>query len=399
MPAELPARRAGTQPAVLLTNAEERSMLAACRSLQRAGYDVGAASYTQLAPAQWSRSCRWRVRVLDPRRDTSGFVAQLRAALTRRPYATLIPGSDSALLAISREREHLSDLTELGLPAHAVVERALSRTHLTEAARKAGLTVITSIRCADLDEALTAARSLGFPVVLKSIDAAFAGAGTVSGAPKGRLVGSEAELRREASDFHAGLLLQPVVPGEPISFAGVIAAGRLRAVAVARYLRMWPANGGSVAFAETIATTPALEQRVCALLAEIGWEGIFELELIRTGARDAKDFVPIDLNPRPYGSMALAAAAGAPLAAIWCDWLLHKEARADDQPVRARAGVRYRWEDGELRHLAWQLRHRHLRAALIPLRPRRGITHAHLQLDDPLPLLARVAYLSKRALA
>ena len=246
MPADLPASRAGARPAVLLTNAEERSMLAACRSLRRAGYDVGAASSTWLAPTQWSRACRWRARVVDPRQDTPGFVAQLRAALARRPYATLIAGSDSALLAISREREHLSDLTVLGLPAHPIVERALSRAHLAEAAGKAGLTAIASIRCVDLHEALAAARTLGFPVVLKSIDAALAAGGTVSGAPKGRLVQSEAELRREAGDFHAGLLVQPVVPGEPISFAGVIADGRLRAVAVARYLRMWPATGGSV---------------------------------------------------------------------------------------------------------------------------------------------------------
>ncbi len=373
-------------------------MLAACRSLARAGYDVGAASDTRLAPTHWSRACRWRVRVVDPRRDAPGFVAQLRAALSHRPYATLIAGSDSALLAISREREQLADLTTLGLPAHAIVERALSRTQLAEAAREAGLTAIASIRCTDIGEALAAARSLGFPVVLKSIDAALASAGMVSGAPKGRIVRSESELLREAGDFHEGLLVQRMVPGEPISFAGVIADGHLRAVAVARYLRMWPATGGSVVFAETIAAAPALEERVGALLAAIGWEGLFELELIRTGARGAEDFVPIDLNPRPYGSLALAAAAGAPLAATWCDWLLHREARDGDRLVRARAGVRYRWEDGDLRHLAWQLRHRHLRAALRPLRPRRGVAHAHIQLGDPLPLLARVAYLSKRAL-
>jgi predicted ATP-grasp superfamily ATP-dependent carboligase len=400
--AELPPSRTGAdpgaRPAVLLTNAEERSMLAACRSLQRAGYDVGAASSTRLAPAQWSRACRWRERVVDPRRDASGFVAQLRVALTRRPYATLIAGSDSALLAISRERERLSDLTTLGLPAHAIVERALSRTQLARATAAVGLTAIDSIRCAGADEALAAARSLGFPVVLKSIDAALGDAKTVSGAPKGRLVHSEAELRHEAGDFHDGLLVQPVVRGEPISFAGVVAGGRLRAVAVARYLRMWPVAGGSVTFAETIPVAPALERQVGALLAEIGWEGIFELELIGTRAREAADFVPIDLNPRPYGSMALATAAGAPLAAVWCDWLLRGADGVGDRPVRARAGVRYRWEDGDLRHLAWQLRHRDLRAALQPLRPYRAVAHAHFRRGDPLPLGARVAYLSKRAL-
>ncbi len=374
-------------------------MLAACRSLQRAGFDVGAASFTTLAPTQWSRACRWRVRVADPRRDALSFVEQLRAELTRRPYAVLIPGSDSALLAISRERERLQDLTAIGLPAQLIVERALSRTHLAASARIAGLSAVASTHCAGVDEALAAGRALGFPVVLKSTDAAFAGASAVSGAPKGRLVQSEAELRSVASDFRDSLLVQPVVLGEPISFSGVIAEGRLLAVVVARYLRMWPPSGGSVTFAETILAPPGLAERVQGLLADIGWEGIFELELIRTGASGQSDFVPIDLNPRPYGSMALASAAGAPLAAIWCDWLLRRGTLVThNRPAQAQPGVHYRWEDGDLRHLAWQLRHRHIRASLGPLRHRRGTTDAHFQRGDPLPQLARIAYLSKRAL-
>jgi predicted ATP-grasp superfamily ATP-dependent carboligase len=386
------------RPAVLLTNAEERSMLAACRSLKRAGYEVGATSFTSLAPTQWSRTCRWRPRVPDSRVDAAGFVERLRAELTHRPYAALIPGSDSALLAISRERERLLGLTAVGLPAHSIVERALSRTQLAESAREAGLPVIASTPCADVREALAAASTLGFPVVLKSTDAALLCAGAVSGAPKGRLVQNEVELRREVSDFHAGLLVQSVVPGEPISFGGVIAGGRLLAIVVARYLRMWPPSGGSVTFAETIPAPPGLAERVQGLLADIGWEGIFELELISTGAPGQSDFVPIDLNPRPYGSMALASAAGTPLAAIWCDWLLQRgTCVTHDRPARAQPGVYYRWEDGELRHMWQEFRSGGHRSALAPLRPHRGVAHAHFQSSDPLPLIARGLYLCKRA--
>jgi predicted ATP-grasp superfamily ATP-dependent carboligase len=135
-----------------------------------------------------------------------------------------------------------------------------------------------------------------------------------------------------------------------------------------------------------VPSPPALEDMVERLLAVIGWEGIFELELIQSGPRH---FVPIDFNPRPYGSMALATAAGVPLATIWCDWLLGRR----PQPARARPGCRYRWEDGDLRHLAWQLRRRHYGAAVASLRPHRDVTHAHFKLTDPLPLLASGLYL------
>jgi predicted ATP-grasp superfamily ATP-dependent carboligase len=374
---------------VLITNAEERSMLAACRSLHQGGYDVTAASYTAFAPAQWSRSCTRRLRIVDARTDASRFVKQLRQELARRPYATLIPGSDSALLAVSQGREYLRELTDLGLPSASVIERALSRESLAGAAEQAGLAPVVSVLCVGVEQALAAARRLGFPVVLKSAQAALLSAGVASGAPKGRLVQNEAELRREAPDFDAGLLVQPVVPGEPISFGGVIAEGRLLAVVVARYLRMWPPSGGSVTFAETIPAPPELAERVQGLLVGIDWEGIFELELIKSATGG---FVPIDLNPRPYGSMALANAAGAPLTAIWCDWLLGR----DPQPAYARSGYHYRWEDGDLRHMVWQLRRGRSGSAVGPLRPHRSVTHAHFQGSDPLPLLARGLYLGKR---
>ena len=121
---------------------------------------------------------------------------------------------------------------------------------------------------------------------------------------------------------------------------------------------------------------------VQALLTGIGWEGIFELELIHT---EDERFIPIDLNPRPYGSMALAVAAGAPLPAIWCEWV----AGGDPQPARAQPGHRYRWEDADMRNGLWQLRHGNLRAAAAAARPRRRVTHAYLRIADPLPLLVR----------
>jgi predicted ATP-grasp superfamily ATP-dependent carboligase len=392
-------------PRVLLTNAEERSMLAACRGLHRAGYEVTCASFTALAAAQWSRACHRRLSVADPRRDAGRFVEQLRGELTRLPYTALLPGSDSALLAISRGRERLAGLTALGLPAAEVIERVLSRERLAEAAREAGLTAAESIRCAGPDEVPRAAHELGFPVVLKSTHAVLAGIGgdggdAAPGAPKGQIVGSEDELGELAATFGAPLLVQRVIPGELISCGGVHAGGRLPGVAVSRYLRTWPPDGGSVTFSETMAPPPGLEDAVRRLLGILGWEGIFELELIRPSrSADAPGsgpagFVAIDLNPRPYGSMALANAAGAPLATIWCDWLLGRHPRR----ALARPGCRYRWEDGDLRHLAWQLRRGRYRAAAAVLRPHRNVTHAHFEISDPLPLPIRGLHLASRAL-
>jgi predicted ATP-grasp superfamily ATP-dependent carboligase len=368
-------------PRVLLTNAEERSILAACRSLHTTGYAVSAIAFAPYAATHWSRACTERLRMADPGRDGERFVEDLRRGLTRRRYAVLVPGSDRALLAISRGRERLEGLTRLGLPSPASVERSLDREAMAEVAATVGFSPAESIRCTSLDEGRAAARALGLPLILKAPRTASQVDGAVQRTPPSRRVATEQELA-EAQSAHPGVfLVQRVEAGLPLSFAGVMAGGRLLGVAVARYRRTWPVNAGNAAFAETIAAAPVLEDMVQALLAGLGWEGIFELELIQAGDR----FVPIDLNPRPYGSMALAAAAGAPLAAIWCDWLLEHNPR----PVRARPGYRYRCEDADLRHLLWQLRHGNPRAAFDAARPRRKVTHAYFRIADPLPLFIR----------
>ena len=131
------------------------------------------------------------------------------------------------------------------------------------------------------------------------------------------------------------------------------------------------------AFAETVARSGrALTDRARALLGSLGWQGIFQLQLLELA--DGRLAV-IDLNPRVFASIALDADAGANLAAVWCDWLLGR----DPAPVTARPARRYRWEEGDLCNFAWQLRHRRLRAAAGVLLPHRRVTHAVVPRDRP----------------
>jgi hypothetical protein len=100
----------------------------------------------------------------------------------------------------------------------------------------------------------------------------------------------------------------------------------------------------------------------------------------------------IDFNPRVFASIALDNFAGANLAAVWCDWLLGR----NPFPVVAQPDRRYRWEEGELCHFAWQLRHRRLRAAVQAVLPHRRVTHSWFRLTDPEPLVARGVDLALR---
>ena len=206
-----------------------------------------------------------------------------------------------------------------------------------------------------------------------------------------RILRDEAALAEALPGFPLPATVQRFEEGAaPVSVGGVIASGRLLGSAVSRYRRLWPPEAGSVAFSETIAPPPGLLDRTEAVVGSLGWEGIFELELLATN----DGFSVLDLNPRPYGSLALAVKAGANLPAIWCDWLLGRE----PVPVIAEPGARYRWEDADVGHFFWQLRRHHWRAAGRVLVPHRRVTHALFRLSDPAPLAARAALIAKRRL-
>jgi len=373
---------------VLLTDAEERAVLGACRGLTRAGYRVCAVARGRPAATHWSRSCAERVVLPDARRDAHDFVDRLEELVGTGRYAALIPGTDASLLAISEHRDRIGSSTRLGLPSREAVRRSVDKRVLLEVAVGVGLAQPKSQACADPDQAEAAAEELGYPVVLKPVQTFL----PVNGGFRQQrvvLVNDVEELRRSLSELTPPLIIQHYERAGFLSCTGVFAGGRLLALTTSRVLRLWPPLAGMHAYSETVRAPDGLAERVSRLLADVGWQGIFQLQMLELA--DGRLSV-IDLNPRVFASITLDDSAGANLAAVWCDWLLGR----DPLPVVARPARRYRWEEGELCHLAWQLRHRRLRAATAVLLPHRRVTHSWFRVTDPGPLVARALDLASR---
>jgi D-aspartate ligase len=374
---------------VLITDAEERAVLGACRALRSGGYRVSAIGRLKPAATHWSRHCAERIWLPDPRESVSAFVDGLEDVLKRNEYEVLIAGSDASLLAISEHRHRLEHLTRLGLPSHEVVRRSVDKLLLHDLATAAGLHPPPSLACMDLAEAAPAAAELGFPVAVKPAQS-FLASGEGLRQQRIAIVKDRAALMSVLPQFDTPFIVQRYErEGSLFSCTGVIAGGRLLALTTSRVRRMWPPQGGMHTFSETVAPPRGLTRRVRALLDSLEWQGIFQVQMLELDAR----FAVIDLNPRVFASVTLDARAGANLPAVWCGWLLGRK----PYPVRARAGLRYRWEEGEVCHLFWQLRRGRLRAAAAVVRPHRRVVHAWFRLTDPGPLVARAIYLGLRA--
>ncbi len=365
------------KPGVLLTDAHARSTVGTCECLAREGFRVGAATSDPPAPGQWSRRVSTRLSLPDPRAEPRLFAEQVAVATRAGDFATVLPGSDASLLALSDHRDLFEDRVRLGLPASKVVDRCVNKVTLLADAAMAGLAAPPSVVCEDAEEAISTVAGFGYPVLLKPRQTVF----DDNGERKQRqsaIVEDEAALQAALPEFGLPCLVQRFEPGDTVSIAGVAAGDRLLAIAFSRYARTWPPKAGPVSSSRTEMPPADLATRAADLIRRLGWQGIFELELI---ARADGGFATIDFNPRLYGSIALATRAGAPIPKVWCDWLLRGEA----DECAASAGVFYRWEEAEVRNLLLRLRSGRLRDALEVIRPRRPLARAYLRWSDPLP--------------
>jgi predicted ATP-grasp superfamily ATP-dependent carboligase len=375
---------------VLVTDGEDRAALAACRGLARAGHTVGVAAARRFALAQSSRGCT-KALVVPDSLGAEPFAQAIAETLHAGSYDAVLPTTDAALLALSSFRQLLPDSIKLGLPPEDVVARSLDKPALVAAASGVGLAVAESEECADGRHALSGAEKFGFPVVVKPATSIVV---RENGARReaARVVRGPAQLDEAVAALGPRALVQRYYEGAAVlSLGGVASAQGFAALVAARWRRRWPPLDGAASFAETVIPPPSVVERAEALVAALGWKGIFELELLDLGRGE---FAPIDFNPRPFGWMTLSVRAGANLPAIWLE-SLSEPARAT---VVARPGLRYRWEEGDLRHLLWQLQHRRLGAAASALRPQRRVAHAYFELRDPAPLGAAAFGLARRSL-
>ena len=256
-------------------------------------------------------------------------------------------------------------------------------------ATAAGLEALPSVEVsyADLDEL---PEDLPLPGVAKPhASVTTASDGQISRTPV-HLVEDRDDVRRLLeANREISWLIQRRVTGTLAAIGGVAWEGRMVCAVHQISPRIWPPERGITAFARTIAPDAHREKAVAAILSEIGWSGIYGMQFLLV---DGKSY-PIDLNPRIYGSIPLAIAAGLNLPAIWMDLLLGREPEAGAY----RVGTRYRVEATDPRALwaAWQQGRR--REAIRGALPHPNTAHAVVSPRDPWPASALLTKLFKRS--
>jgi ATP-grasp in the biosynthetic pathway with Ter operon len=359
---------------VILTGGENAGTLAAGRALRVAGFEPWnlATGNVDLNLLARSRACAGSLGGPDPAVCPLGFVRALVDAAERVAAVAVMPGTESAMLALAGTEREFPDRVAVGACSVEATNRALAKDGVARIARAVGLDTPRWEIVHD------GGWDGGFPCVVKPPRSELR-------TPDGFLVRHNVEYVRDSVELERALaklpghrgLVEEYVPGRLHAIGGVFWGGRLVCAVHHAADRIWRPRCGVMAYARTIPPDHELETRVSELLLRLGWQGVFQLQFIDDGTTRRA----IDLNPRFYESMGLTIAAGTNVPAIWMQLLLGRT--PDIKPYRV--GVRFRNETRDPRailDLAW---HGQPAKALAAALPRRHTTHPVLTASDPHP--------------
>jgi len=385
-------RAAKPAPAGALVLGADYRALGVVRSLGRRGVPVWVIRDGDDALAARSRYARRR---LDwPR---SGANAQLAFLLgladTGAGGFALIPSGDETAAFVARHHDALSARYAVTVPPWATMRFAYDKRLTYPLARGLGLDVPWTAAPRDrADLADLAAREIRYPVVIKpAFKETF---NRLTAAKAWRVDDRAALLRRydEASALVAPetIMVQELIPGggeAQFSYAALCADGEPLAALTARRTRQYPADFGRAStYVETV-DRPQIEAPARALLRELGWTGLVEVEFKRD-PRDGRHKL-LDVNPRVWGWHTLCGRAGVDFPS-----LMWRAACGEPvPPVTARPGVRWVRTTTDLPVVAREVlaRRMSVRAYARSLRgPREGAIFAR---DDVRPAVSEVPQL------
>lgn len=364
--------------ALILEDGYSRQALTASRALAAAGWEVGIGAHRTRGVAACSRATSHDHRVTAPEQDLDRFVEGVNAAISNVGYELVFGARDVEVLALSARRHEID--AQVPHPPHEHVLRALDKLQLAAAAQTVG--VATPATVPATPDALSQAT---YPVLVKArLHAALDG---VARPP--RIETLRATTRREATERVDAIraaggepLLQVAVAGHLLELVLVVDRDGQLVASVQQVVQRTSAREGGVAVrATTVAPDQRLFERVRALLAELGWWGLAELQfIVPPGGHPHL----IDFNGRFYGSMALAVGAGINLPAIWASMATGRPATAG---VSAEAGLRFQWLAGDVRRCFAEDGADRLQTLLDTGRWSVGAIQSVLAARDPLPAL------------
>ena len=263
----------------------------------------------------------------------------------------LFPLDDKAVWLCNKLQ--LEDGWRLAGPRGTCADLALSKKLQVDAARAAGFNVPRSALVRTAKELNEFSAAELFPIILKAADAVPMFEGRFHSCGKW-ICANQAELERAIAAWgeRVPLLAQTFVTGVGEGVFGLAAPEGIRAWSGHRRLRMMNPEGSGSSACESQPVSQELRSIAGKFVKDSGWRGLFMLELLRD--HSGKIWF-VELNGRPWGSMALCRRQGLEYPAWHVNLTLDEQSRAGLE-VPSGSGLVCRHAGREFMHLLFVMR-------------------------------------------
>jgi predicted ATP-grasp superfamily ATP-dependent carboligase/ribosomal protein S18 acetylase RimI-like enzyme len=382
-PAGLPAagvQRRPDYPPVFITYGWCRSSYAVLWSLGQKALQVHVGDASPLAMSRFSRYAKSFTRLPDFFLEPDRYIDALLEALKKTGSQVLLPCHEDVGL-ISRCRDRFPGHIRMAVPnweAYRVAEDKLKLMEFVRQCNEMAPQVQFVQNQQHLDEL---AAHLAFPAVLKT---------RIGNSAKGVAVARNAqELKKK---FHALIdtyrlakdrwpFIQEYLPGRAVGVCALYDHGRRITWFGEEYIRCKePGRFGTSTLRKTWQDEETIE-RALTVLDALQWHGLAHLDLIqdRRGL-----FKIIEINPRPWGAMALSIHAGIDFPWLWYRTALQEQIT---DPHMDPKEIGCRWILGDCFVLIELLKKGKLTSAAQVFIPCRDCKHDDWQLCDLRPFL------------
>lgn len=330
---------------ILITDSDNRSALAATRSLGRAGYKVFTAGDSHPSLASVSRYSTEFSAYRSPNRSPEDFVRDVAAMVVRHRIDVLLPMTEITTLLLTQHRALLPGHVKLPFPDAETVAAVADKSQVLHQAQLIGVPIPRTLVVNSASDARDKAAEIGYPAVFKPARSRNWNGQQWLSISTGYATRAE-ELFERLDSLDPALfpvLIQERIVGPGVGVFVCCDGPEVLATFAHRRLREKPPSGGVSVLCESAVVDPTAKAHAIALLRAMGWRGVAMVEFKQNTSDGTLRLM--EINGRFWGSLQLAIDAGVDFPALAVDVALGRK-RA---PVESyRVGTRSRWFWGDM---------------------------------------------------
>ena len=293
---------------ILILGEDTQSFLTVIRSLGRAGFEVHVAWCPLDSAALNSRFVHYihNIPAFQPG-ENAPWISAFQCLLQNWDFALVLPTTDSSILPLQLNRSLFEPFARLYLLPDDVFSICADKSQSSALAHSLGISTPRGVLVSNIQEALAATHSLGYPLVLKPTTSANSRNPTAR--QKVQKARSEAELTTLVAEMTSSspVLAQQNFIGLGIGVEVLCTKGRI--LLHFQHERVHePLQGGGSSYRRSVVLSPDLLDATRKLMESLSYTGVAMVEFKLN--RSTGEWIFVEINARFWGSLPLTAAAG-----------------------------------------------------------------------------------------